>query len=130
MTSSKSCRAGAPGNERAASPEPPLAKARAPIPAGYRQGLISAITVLLGFSLLFMRYWNFEAPGVWSPVSIAAAIMTMAAIVLEFYSLWRSLRLEDDDPDEYRTTLRWFVVSIVVLVISLMFAQAAVSLKL
>ncbi len=117
-------------NGRAASPEPPKAKDRVPIPAGYRQGVISAITVLLGFSLLFMRYWNFEAPGAWSPLSIAAAGMLMAAIALELYALWRSLRLEDDDPTEYRKTLNWFVASNVALVLSLLSAEIAVSFKL
>ncbi len=117
-------------NGRAASPEPPKAKDRVPIPAGYRQGAISAITVLLGFSLLFMRYWSFEAPGAWSAASIAAAALLITAIALELYALWRSLRLEDDDPTEYRKTLNWFVASIVALVISLVIAQIAVSLKL
>jgi hypothetical protein len=29
---------------------------------GYRQGLVTAITVFLGFSLSFMRFWSFENP--------------------------------------------------------------------
>jgi hypothetical protein len=33
------------------------------VPQGYRQGLITAITVLLGFSLAFLRSWGFEASG-------------------------------------------------------------------
>lgn len=28
------------------------------VPQGYRQGLITAITVLLGFSLTLLRYWS------------------------------------------------------------------------
>ena len=39
---------------------------RRPLPNGYRQGIITAITVLLGFSLLFLRFWSFEAPGRWA----------------------------------------------------------------
>ena len=48
------------------------ARPRAPLPAGYRQGVISAITVLLGFSLLFLRYWGFEAEGEWTIGSLVA----------------------------------------------------------
>ena len=38
-------------------------KDKVPVPAGYREGIVGAITVVLGFSLLFMRYWSLEAPG-------------------------------------------------------------------
>jgi hypothetical protein len=30
------------------------------VPQAYRQGLVTAITVFLGFSLSFMRFWSFE----------------------------------------------------------------------
>jgi hypothetical protein len=43
-----------------ASPEPKV------VPTGYRQGIITAITVLLGFSLAFWRFWGFESPGNWT----------------------------------------------------------------
>jgi heme A synthase len=97
-------------------------RARAPLPAGYRQGIISAITVLLGFSLLFVRYWNFEAPGEWSVASFIAAMLLALAVILELVALWRSLRPEDDDEPEYRKTLRWFVAGIAVLLVSLLLA--------
>jgi peptidoglycan biosynthesis protein MviN/MurJ (putative lipid II flippase) len=98
-------------------------KDRAPIPAGYRQGVISAITVVLGFSLVFMRYWSFGTPGEWDALSIVAALSLVAAILLELYALWRALRLEDNEAGEYRKTLRWFVASVVVLIMSLVLAQ-------
>jgi nitrate reductase gamma subunit len=90
-------------------------KARVPIPSGYRQGVISGITVLLGFSLLFLRYWSFEAPGELTRPSAVAGFLLLIATVLEFYALWRALQIEDDDEQEYRKTLRWFVASIFVL---------------
>jgi uncharacterized membrane protein YidH (DUF202 family) len=101
------------------APEPPPRK---PLPIGYRQGIISAITVLLGFSLLFLRYWSFEAPGEWSVASSLAALLLALAILLELVALWRSLRIEDDDEDEYRKTLRWFMASIGALMASLLLA--------
>jgi amino acid transporter len=104
------------------STPPKEPRARAPLPAGYRQGIISAITVLLGFSLLFVRYWNFEAPGEWTIASGVAAFLLALAILLELIALWRSLRIEDDDETEYRKTLRWFVAATGVLLVSLLLA--------
>jgi hypothetical protein len=96
-----------------------------PLPAGYRQGVVSAITVVIGFSLLFMRYWGFEATGRVTRLSVAAGLLLLAAILLEFYALWRSLQLEDDDESEYRITLRWFVASVGVLLVSITVASLA-----
>lgn len=105
------------------SPPPaPEPRPRKPPPVGYRQGIISAITVLIGFSLLFLRYWSFEAPGEWTIPSTLAALLLALAILLELVALWRSLRIEDDDEEEYRKTLRWFMVSIGVLMVSLLLA--------
>lgn len=100
-------------------------KPRVPIPSGYRQGIISAITVLLGFSLVFMRYWSIEAPGELTRPSIIAGLLLLVAIILEFYALWRALQIEDDDEQKYRTTLRWFLTSIFVLLGSLVLAALA-----
>ena len=86
-----------------------------PLPAGYRQGLISAITVMLGFSLLFVRYWTFEAAGEWSLASLASAALLAIAVSLEFVALWRSLLPRDDDEPVYYVTLRWFFSSVFVL---------------
>jgi heme O synthase-like polyprenyltransferase len=93
-----------------------------PIPTGYRQGIITAITVLLGFSLAFFRYWGFEASGAWSATSIIAAITFVAAIVLQIVALFRSLRLVDDDRREYEQTVRWFIASSIVLLVGLLIA--------
>jgi amino acid transporter len=109
------------------SKQPEEPRKRAPLPAGYRQGIISAITVLLGFSLLFLRYYSFEAPGDWTIASTIAALLLALAILLELIALWRSLRIEDDDEPEYRVTLRWFVASVGILLASLLLAALATS---
>ena len=95
---------------------------QAPIPGGFRSGVITAITVLLGFSLLFLRSWAFELPGEWTVSGEIAAVLLLLAIVLELAALWRALQLKDDKAAEYRLTLRWFLTSIVTLLISLVLA--------
>jgi hypothetical protein len=93
-----------------------------PIPTGYRQGIITAITVLLGFTLAFFRFWGFEAAGEWTVQSIVAAGTLVLAVMLQIVALFRSLRLEDNDQREYRRTVTWFVASAVVLLVGLLIA--------
>jgi hypothetical protein len=103
-------------------PSTPPERQHRPLPEGYRQGIITAITVLLGFSLALFRFWGFEAPGEWSSRSIIAAGTMVIAVLLQIIALFRSLRLEDDDPTEYRKTVKWFTTSAVVLLVGLLFA--------
>ncbi len=105
-------------------PLPAPERQHRPLPEGYRQGIITAITVLLGFSLALFRFWGFEAPGEWTSRSIIAAGTMVIAVVLQIVALVRSLRLEDDDPNEYRKTVMWFTTSAVVLLVGLLFATA------
>jgi uncharacterized membrane protein YidH (DUF202 family) len=111
------------GSPQKPSPEPE----RTPIPAGYHQGIINAITVLLAFSLLFARYWNFELPGPWNFSSSIAAVLMGLAIVLQTVALWRSLQVKDDYQSEYNKTLRWFLVSVVVMFVSVVISTLSYS---
>lgn len=95
---------------------------RVPLPTGYRQGIITAITVLLGFSLVFLRFWGFELPGAWNVSAEVAAALAALAVVIQMVALWRSLQIKDDDEREYKKTLRWFLSSMVLLMMSLVFS--------
>jgi hypothetical protein len=94
-------------------------KSRRPPPQGYRQGLITAVTVLLGFSLSFLRFWGFEAPGEWTPRSMIAAGTIVLAILVQVVALSRSLRVADDDEPEFAKTVRWLITSAIVLLLGL-----------
>jgi hypothetical protein len=100
--------------QRSGSP-PTIARdaRRKPLPAGYREGVITAITVFIGFSLAFLRFWAFEAPGEWTASSIAAVVIMVLPICAQIYALYRALLVEDDDEQTYRITIKWFVWSIV-----------------
>lgn len=101
---------------------------RRSLPHGYRQGVITAITVLLGFSLTFLRFWSFEAEGKWAWHSLLSTGLVGVAIVLQLVALFRSLQPEDDDEDVYRVTVRWFIVAIALLMAGLLFAALEISL--
>lgn len=93
---------------------------RRDLPQGYRTGLITAITVLLGFSLGFLRYWGLDAPGEWSALSVLPGVGLFLATLLQIVALYRALRLEDEAEDEYRKTVRCFIASAVLLLLGLM----------
>ena len=98
---------------------------QASIPDGFRVGVITAITVVLSFSFFFLHSWAFQLPGQWTASSVSAAILMVFAIVLELVALWRSLQPKDELAIEYRRTLRWFLASLIVLLISLVAAAVA-----
>jgi hypothetical protein len=98
-----------------------------PCPRVFRTGIITAITVLLGFSLTFFRFWGFEASGQWTVRSVVSTAAVVVAIVLQVIALFRSLRLEDDEETEYRKTVRWFIASAIALVLGLLFAVVELS---
>jgi magnesium-transporting ATPase (P-type) len=100
---------------------------RTPLPPGYREGIITAITVLLGFSLAFFRFWGFEAEGQWSFRSVLAAGILTVAVVMQIIALFRSLRIADNNEIEYGKTVGWFVASAVVLLIAVLVAVVVFS---
>lgn len=103
-------------------PAPATAKPKAVpkvLPAGYRQGIITAITVLMGFSLAFWRFWGLEAPGRWTVRSMFPAVALLVAVCLQIVALFRALRIEDDEVPEYRKTVRWFLASVIALFVGL-----------
>lgn len=108
-------------------PPGPAPERQRSLPQGYRQGIITAITVLLAFSLAFFRFWGFEAPGEWTPRSIVVASTLVVAVVLQIVALFRSLRIADDDEVEYQRTVLWFIASAVVLLVGLLIAVVVFS---
>jgi hypothetical protein len=101
---------------------PAAAPERRPLPNGYRQGIVSAVTIFIGFSLAFLRFWAFEAPGHWTLRALLVALLLAVPILLEIYVLFRSLRVADDDETEYAETIRWFVISVVAMLIAIVVA--------
>ncbi len=98
-----------------------------PLPVGYRQGFITAITVVLGFSLVFLRIWAFELPGAWDVASVVSVILLGFSILGQCVTLWRSLQVEDDEVKEYKKTLRWFLGSTIVLLVAVLLSAISYS---
>ena len=47
-----------------------------------------------------MRYWGFEVTGKVTRTSVAAGLVLLAAILLEFYALFRALQPEDEQASD------------------------------
>lgn len=97
------------------------------LPAGYRPAIVTAITVILGFSLYFLRYWSFEAPGEWTLPSLLAAFGMLLSVIIQIIALGRALRLADDHPLVYAVTLRIFMSGLVLAIMSVVAASTLVA---
>jgi hypothetical protein len=90
------------------------------LPAGYRQGFITAITVVLTASLLFFRFAVFEpSSGPWTKWGACSAILGGVSILMQLFVLWRALQPEDERIAIYKVTLRRFSFAVLFLVCSL-----------
>lgn len=92
------------------------------LPQGYREGLVTAITVFLGFSLSFIRFWSLEMSGEWSWQGILSTCILGAGIGLQLVALFRSLQIRDDEEDRYKVTVRYFFWGILIVVMGVVAA--------
>ena len=83
------------------------------VPDGYRTGFITAVTVFLGFSMTFVRFWTLEAPGEWSSHSLMAASVIGGSILLQLITLFRALDVRDNEEERYAVTVRWFLAAVI-----------------
>jgi hypothetical protein len=88
------------------------------VPQGYRQGVVTAITVLLGFSLAYMRFWGIERPGDWHWKDVLSEVALGIGILVQLWSLYRALDVRDEDPVRYANTVRWFFCGVGIVIAS------------
>jgi NO-binding membrane sensor protein with MHYT domain len=89
-------------------------------PHGYRQGLVTAITVFLGFSLSFMRFWGIERPGDWTWRGVLCASVLGVGIIVELVSLYRALHVRDDEISRYTRTVAIFFTGVAIVVVGVL----------
>ncbi|MBS3649867.1 hypothetical protein KEU06_14740 [Pseudaminobacter sp. 19-2017] len=97
------------------------------VPNGYREAIVTAITVILAFSLYFLRFWSFEAEGEWTVASLLAALLMVVSTIIQIVALGRSLRLADNDPQVYAVTLKVFMLGVALALASVVAAAIAYS---
>jgi hypothetical protein len=98
------------------------------LPPGYREGLLTAITVFIAFSLAFLKYWSLETPGRWTWLGVLSLAPLVVGLGLQLVALFRSLDLGDDEETHYRRTVgcfRWGVVAVLAGVVISILLEAA-----
>ena len=87
------------------------------IPTGYRQGFITAITVMLTASFLYFRFSAFEpGSGNWTTLGAVSVFLLGISIFIQLFTLWRALQPDDERKRVYKITLRWFASAVLLLV--------------
>lgn len=86
------------------------------LPSGYRQGLMTAISIITGFTLSFVRYWSFEDKSNWNEVNISISMIMILSLLMQFAAFTRALSPADSILKNYNKTLRIFLSSVVILI--------------
>ena len=87
------------------------------LPPGYREGLLTAITVFVAFTLAFLKYWSLETPGRWTWLGILSVAPGGRGLARQRGARCRAHDRRDDEAGHYRLTVgyfRWGVVAVLV----------------
>jgi hypothetical protein len=108
------------------TPSPPLTPpAQRPnrIDSTFRNGSVTAIGVVLAFSLGFLNNWA-SLPGNWIPEDLAAVILIATGIVFQIWSLAGMLSVASLEEPNYRRIVRIFLIGLSLVSIGVLVAIA------
>jgi hypothetical protein len=100
----------------------PRLEATSGLPAGYREGVVTASTFLLGFGLAFARFWAF-APGVWTAANLLEGVPLLLGVGLLVWALFRALDPADEGHRHYRTTRHILLLGIMLMFLAVVIAS-------
>lgn len=86
-----------------------------------RSALVTAIGILLGFTLTFFEHWN-EAPGEWRARHIPPVVALALGGILMVISLYRALVPHDQNVRQYERTVRLFIAGVALVLIGFILA--------
>lgn len=82
------------------------------IDATFRNGTMTAVGIVLGFSLGFITRWA-TAPGAWNPADVLAVIPLLVGVVLQTVALARLLEPACLELSRYHRTMTIFIWGLV-----------------
>jgi len=113
-----------------AEDDPPPSQETPTLPAGYHEALVTAITVVIAFTLTFLLFWTVQSEsGCWTGLGIASAVVLVAGATALFVALRRALSLNNVRPAHYEMTVNWFFRGVVGLALALVLAVAAMNIS-
>ncbi|MFX0202057.1 MAG: hypothetical protein ACFFCW_38590 [Candidatus Hodarchaeota archaeon] len=83
------------------------------IPDSMRQGIITAIALILGFAFTFITLWAFE-PGEWERWDAIPAVPLVVGIGFLVYALFRVIDPSHLDDEYFKASRKWFLVGVLV----------------
>lgn len=105
------------------TPGQPAPAAPSTIEATFRNGSLTAMSVLVGFSLSFLNRWA-ALPGTWQAIDLVAVGLIAAGIVLQTKALADMLLVSSLVLARYKGAVRVFLVGLVLVGVGMVFAIA------
>ena len=79
-----------------------------------RSGSITALGVLLGFSITILGDWS-NRPGKWEPVGAIPLFLYGSSVALQVVALYRALQVPREIQEDHRRTINLAVIGLVVM---------------
>jgi multisubunit Na+/H+ antiporter MnhB subunit len=96
------------------SPRPNQDTAEARISETERNGSITALGVLLGFSIAILSEWS-NRPGKWEPAGAIPLLLYGSSVALQVLALYRALQVPREMQAQHRRTINLAVIGLVVM---------------
>jgi hypothetical protein len=100
---------------------PHIGEPRTMVDSAFRNGSMTAIGVVLGFSLGFFSRWA-TLPGHWSTADLVAVAAISLGIALQIKSLADLLRVDSLERAKYERAVRIFLVGLVLVAVGVVLA--------
>ena len=98
------------------------------IPGGYHEAVVTAITVMIAFTLGFLLFWTVQPEsGEWTTRGTVATVPLAGGTVMLFIALYRSLSLRDEQPTHYKATVNWFFTGVSTVALAIVLAVYAMA---
>ena len=106
-------------------PAPPEAKK---IEATFRNGSVTVVGVIVGFSLTFMTAWA-SAPAPWSLYDLFGIVPLVVGVVLQLFSLAALLRTDSLETRRYDRAIRLFLIGLALVAIGVVAVLAVDAIR-
>jgi hypothetical protein len=90
---------------------PPPPKSHKRIDSTFRNGSVTAIGVVLAFSLGFLNNWS-ALPTAWVPTDLIAVVLLAVGIGFQIWGMAGMLEPESLDEQVYRRLVRFFLIGL------------------
>src|SRR5215217_3559850 len=101
--------------------EPAQREEQQRIDSTFRNGSVTAIGVVVGFSLGFLSRWS-ALPGEWSPFDLVSVALITLGLALQVKSLADLLHVSSLELKRYNRSVRLFLIGLVLVGLGVVFA--------